>query len=389
MMSTIQLKSQILPKLEESKSINVPRELNFSGSVSPQISKLTKVGDSIFILKKESRKLYVIDIRNGLFDSIEPVFSKKNSEKTILNFDLGEKSIFLVTSSNDYVDEYNFNGKLLSRIRINGQFSRKFVSGRENLSYNANRNSIFVNVDESSPERFMLSKPERALNYFRRNDLIVEINRSGEKVNYFGSFDSLYMKNFYFHGMNYNFSVNERGQVVLSQELSNQLKLFSAPYSEAKVVSQKGRYMNKDVNELPVTMRPYASNEVYYQDVIDSYQYQNVKFLNNKNICYRSYTIAAIDSTALKMYPTQTLENTSKKCKAPSLRMLDQLDILKSKKLFVQILDIDNNSIVYDGPFVFMGKFFVPTKDSSSDEFFTYDWKDGVFTLYRYKLQQE
>jgi hypothetical protein len=352
-------------------------------------SKLIHHNNLLFLLTDESKRLYKIDLQNGSIDSILPSLTNRKSERPILNFELGSNSLFIADSRIDFIREFDFNGNPLGRIRMNRQISRKFVSGRENLSYNAQRNSIFVNVDESSPERFMLSNPERALNYFRRNDLIVEINRSGKRVNYFGSFDSLYRKNLYFHGMNYSFSMNERGDVILSQELSNELKLYSTPYSEAKEVAQKGRYITKDVNELPVTAGPYISNEAYYHHVIGSYQYQNVNFLNNRNLCYRTYVDATTDSTELKIYPVDTQFNTDGKCKAPSLRMLDQLDILKSKKLFVQILDIDNSAKVYDGPFVFMGKFFVPTKDSKSDEFFTYDWKDGVFTLYRYKLQQE
>jgi hypothetical protein len=354
-----------------------------------RLSKLIKQETKLFVLTSENRKLYVIDLLKVNPDTIHAISDARGVNKPVLNFELSYNSVFVADSRIDFLREYDFSGNQIGRIRLNRQLSKRFVSGRENLAYCSKRNSIFLNVDESSPERQLDTKPELAAKYFQRSDLIVEIDRSGKKVNYFGTFDSLYRQNFYFYGINYSFSMNESGVLVLSQELSADVKVYAPPYTNVKTLSFKGKFISKEESELPITKHPYLTNEAYYHDVISAFQYQNVNFLNNRNLCYRTYVDATSDTTLLRTYPLITHSSTTGKCKAPSLRMLDQLEILKSKKLFVQIFDIETGFVLYDGPFVFKGKFFLPAKEASSEEFFTYDWKDGVFTLYRYKLEQK
>jgi hypothetical protein len=357
------------------------------GSNSPRFGKILKFGQNIYMINAETGKLFVLDIVNHRFSSLLLEGDSLNT-RMIVNFELGPKSIFCVDAQMNFIYEYDYHGCYISKTRLNRKFSYRHTTALKNLVYNPQRNSFFVSVDRTSTERIMLRNPQRAKIYFQRNDLIVEIDRKGRKLSYFGSFDSLYQQQFYFHGNQHEFIASQDGRLILNLELSDAIQIYNSPHEQPKVLNFRGKFLTTDPKQLPVTQTPYINIEDYYSHRIASYQYQYINLLNNAGLFFRYYIDAIYDSTLEKVYVSQKEQSNPKMCLAPSARKLEQKDLLKQKPWYVQIINMKNSQLVYDGPFPFQGRYLLPSKDQSPNEFYSYDWSEGNFKLYRYELEK-
>ncbi|MFN3529308.1 MAG: hypothetical protein ACK417_05245 [Bacteroidia bacterium] len=378
-------KAQPQPAFELVDSLKINLTASLFGTETPPYAKILKRGHEVFFLAAETGRLYVIDLQKGLIRPFLPATDSLDVPQ-IANFDLGPNSIFTIDRGENTLREYDLNGQQIGSTRLNRMFSAVYVSARINFAYNEQRNSFLLEVAEHSPERSMLRKPQRAKKHFERNNLIVEMDRNGKKLRYFGAFDSLYRQQFYFHGSHYSFAVNKAGDLLLHQELSDAIQLYPPPYERAKTLAFRGQHLKLPQQQLPITVAPYFEVEDYYSHVISSYQYTYMTLLNSSGLCYRGYADAATDSTLERSYPERDLPAKPKMCVAPSPRKLDQLDLLRQKPRYVQLIDPASGKLLFDGPFPFEGKYFLPSKDIDWQEFHTYSWNNGWLFIYTYKI---
>ena len=375
--------AQPLQKVSATDSLLIDLSASVFGQVKPAYAKIVKKGNQVFFLTADTRLLYTLDLLSG---KISEVFPSADSTKPyrMVNFDLSDKRIFTVDRRMDYISEHDYQGKLLGRIRLNRMFAKTRLSGYESFAYHAQRNSFVVKVQRASPEAELLSHPQKAKSYFERHDLMAEVDRTGKRLATFGAFDLLYQQGPYFHGDHYSFVVDRTGRVLLHQELSDEVQLHEAPFEKAETLTFRGKYLTTTPAELPVTQKPYTAIEDFYSHAIASYQYAFMELLNGSGLIYRVYRDGGVDSTLDISYPPRNQPSDDKMCLAPSTRKLAQMDLLRQKPNYVQIIDCQAGQLLYDGVFAFDGDYLLPAKDQNPDVFYSYSWSGSKFKLYKY-----
>lgn len=378
--------AQPMPKVEATDSLLIDLSASVFGQVKPAYAKIVKKGNQVFFLTADTRLLYTLDLLSG---KISEVFPSADSTKPyrVVNFDLSDERIFTVDRRMDYVSEHDYQGKLLGRIRLNRMFAKTQLSGYESFAYHAQRNSFVVKVQRASPEAKLLSHPQKAKSYFERHDLMAEVDRTGKRLATFGAFDLLYRQGPFFHGDHYSFVVDRTGRVLLHQELSDEVQLHEAPFEKAETLTFRGKYLTTTPAELPVTQKPYTAIEDFYSHAIASYQYTFMELLNGSGLIYRLYRDGGVDSTLDISYPPRNQPSDDKMCLAPSTRKLAQMDLLRQKPNYVQIIDCQAGQLLYDGVFAFDGDYLLPAKDDNPGVFYSYSWTGAQFKLYSYQTK--
>lgn len=375
--------AQPMPKVEATDSLLIDLSASVFGQGKPAYAKIVKKGNQVFFLTADTRLLYALDLLSG---KISEVFPSADSTKPfrIVNFDLSDERIFTVDRRMDYISEHDYQGKHLGRIRLNHMFSKNQLSGYESFAYHAQRNSFVVKVQRPSPEAKLLSHPQKAKSYFERHDLMAEVDRTGKRLATFGAFDSVYQQGPYFHGDYYSFVVDRTGRVLLHQELSDEVQLHEAPLEKAEALTFRGKFLTTSLAQLPVTQMPYTAIEDFYSHAIASYQYTFMELLNGSGLIYRLYRDGGVDSTLDNSFPPRDQPSDDKMCLAPSPRKLAQMDLLRQKPNYVQIIDCQKGQLLYDGVFVFEGDYLLPAKDQKPDVFYSYSWSGSKFKLYKF-----
>lgn len=377
--------AQPMPKVEATDSLFIDLSASVFGQAKPGYAKIVKKGNQVFFLTSDTRLLYILDLLSG---KISEVFPSADSTKPyrIVNFDLSDERIFTVDLRMDFISEHDYQGKLLGRIRLNRMFTKTRLSGYESFAYHAKRNSFMLKVQTGSPEAELLSHPHKVKSYFERNDLIAEVDRKGKRLATFGAFDLLYQQRPYFHGDYYSFVVDRTGRVLLHQELSDEVQLHEAPFEKAETLTFRGKFLTVKSAQLPATQKPYTAIEDFYSHAITSYQYTFMELLNGNGLLYRVYRDGGVDSTLGISFPPRDQPSDDKMCLAPSPRKLAQMDLLRQKPSYVQIIDYQAGQLLYDGIFVFDGDYLLPSKDDNPGVFYSYSWTGAQFKLYSYEV---
>ncbi len=353
--------------------------------LKPTIAQMLRVDSLVFFLTAEKGELYVLDLKTG---SIKPFIQNELEKEVapIMLFDVSKSGVYTIQRNMRLITEYDLQGRRINSVKINAMWPKVWLSGRINFAYNERRNSFFLSIEQSSPELKLVKQQEKAKAYFDRQDLIAEVNRKGKIIHSFGFFDQLYQQQFYFHSKTNYFAVDESGQVLYTQHLSHAIFRYDTDNQTTHTLYLPGKFINITQAEVPVTNAPYLNTEDYNSHSIASYQYFHMKLLNATNLCYRIYRQAAVDSTLYRSYETVTIVENSKECVAPTTRKLEQMEILKNKQNYVQLIDYKANKVIYDGPFPFRGKFFLPSKYADPALFYTQEVGPEAFTIYTYKL---
>lgn len=348
------------------------------------IAKMLRSGTHLYFLVAETGQLQRLDLSTGQVKQLLPKPDAMEAIK-IYNFEVSSDRVFVVTAQMSHIYEYDLQGQPLRSIKINRMFRKTWLSGFRNFHFSEARQVFYLDVGPSTPvERNMLRKPEAAKKHFERQNLIAEVDTRGRIRQTLGSFAPIYRENLYFHSSDYNHFVTVAGKIVMTQGLSHALSLIDPTSGTTHTLAFPGQYIH--TTDIPITTQPYLAPEDYYSHLLATYGYPYLQPLNASRLCYRGYRDAGVDSTRFKTYPPREVAANNKACVAPSQRKIDQMELLRQKPYYIQIIDHQHNKLLYDGVFNFAGKYFLPAHEAPADQFYTYYWDTDGLHIYTYGL---
>ena len=377
---TLTCRSQVLFDLKDSTTIHLKNTI-FENN-TPQISKIVFANDKLIFTEMDKKSVNIFDVRTNTLKIFKPELLG-NKVMFFDNFDVTETDIFVVSKSLMKIYQVNHGGELISSYSLPKKNS-KYIDMRSFSYSNTLKRFYFLN-SRLFNEKYLNKRRQKSINFFSKNDLIIEIDSFFKSHNFFGFYDSLYIKNITPHSYRTSFVTDQKNVLLFSQNLSHSIYYVNLDNNSSKNLNFPGKYITLKDNEIPVSIMPYKRNEDYYNHLIRSFHYFDLVILNNINLCFRTYTDATIDTTENLVIEDNTL-NKKKLCVQPSERLLAQKDILVKKPKYVQIIDYHNSQLIFDGTFPFKGTFFLSSRSETANSFNTFQWNKDKIVIYHYSV---
>jgi hypothetical protein len=379
---TLFCRDEVLFNLTDSATILLHNTI-FEDNI-PQISKIIFVNDKLIFSELDKKSVYIFDTQTNSLKSFKPGMSD-NKEILLDNFDATMNDIFIVSASSMEIYKINYLGELIASFSLPKRISKKLDT--RCFSYSDTLQHFYLLNDERINENNLNKRRHEILKFFSKNNLIYEIDANGKLSNHFGFFDSLYIKNNLLYSYRTNFGTNQKDALLFSQNLSHSINVVNLNNLSIEKLHFPGKYITVKDDELPISTKPYIRNEEYYNHLIRSFHYYDLRILNNSNLCFRVYTDGVLDTT--ENLASQE-NNVSKEnfCTIPSERLLAQRDMIVNKKIYIQIIDYRKNRLVFDGSFPFKGTSLLNSRNEIFNSFFTYQWDKDNIVIYHYSIAE-
>jgi hypothetical protein len=373
-------RNQVLFDLKDSTTIHLENTIFYNNT--PQISKIVLVNDKLIFTEMDKKSVNIFDIRTNTLKIFKPEILG-NKVMFFDNFDVTETDIFVVSKSLMKIYQINHAGELISSFSLSKKHL-KYMDMRS-FSYSNTLKRFYLLNSRLFNEKYLNKRRQKSINFFSKKDLIIEIDSFFKSSNFFGFYDSLYLKNIIPHSYRTSFVTDQKNVLLFSQNLSHSIYYVNLDNNNSKNLNFPGKYITLRDIEIPVSIMPYTRNEDYYNHLIRSFHYFDLVILNNINLCFRVYTDAALDTTESLVSEDNSL-NKKKLCVQPSERLLAQKDILVKKPKYVQIIDYHNNQLIFDGTFPFKGTFFLSSRSKTANAFHTFQWNKDKIVIYHYSI---
>jgi len=373
-------RNRVLFDLKDSTTIHLKNTI-FDNN-TPQISKIIFIKDKLIFTEMDKKSINILDIRTNTLKIFKPDILG-NKVMFFDNFDVTETDIFVVSKSLMKIYQINHSGELISSYSISKKNS-KYIDMRS-FSYSNTLKRFYLLNSRLFNEKYLNKRRQKSLNFFSKNDLILEIDAIFKSSNFFGFFDSLYIKNILTHSYRTSLITDQKKVLLFSQNLSHSIYYVNLDNYSTKTLHFPGKYITLKDNEIPISTMPYTRNEDYYNHLIRSFHYFDLGTLNNNNLCFRVYTDGAID-TSESLVSQENSINKKKNCVQPSERLRAQKDILVNKPKYIQIIDYCNNQLIFDGSFPFKGTFFLSSRSETANSFNTFQWNKDKIVIYHYSI---
>lgn len=379
---TLFCKGEVLFNLTDSTTILLHNTI-FEDNI-PQVSKIIFVNDKLIFSELDKNSVFIFDIQTNSLKSFKPGMSD-NKEIVLDNFDATMNDIFIVSASSMVIYKINYSGELISSFSLPKRISKKLDT--RCFSYSGTLQHFYLLNEERINENYLNKRPHKVLKFFSRKNLIYEIDANGKLSNNFGFFDSLYIKNNLLYSYQTSFVTNQKDALLFSQNLSHSINIINLNSLSIEKLHFPGKYITVKDDELPISTKPYIRNEEYFNHLIRSFHYYDLRILNNSNLCFRVYTDGVLDTTE-NLASQQNSVRKENFCAIPSERLLAQRDMVVNKKTYIQIIDYHNNRLVFDGSFPFKGTSLLRSRNEIFNSFFTYQWNKDKIVIYHYSISE-
>ena len=366
-------------KMLDSVSIRIA---DITGSEYKDQGYRTRIFDSILIIFiNESNDFYKVNLHT---QKVEKSSLRKDSKKDsyyAYDYYLSEACISTINYSGSEIRQYDWDGDLRKIIKTKSLFSKYHIKPFSNIVYDSVKDLFYMPIATKFREEFILKKTKKAKEYYSREGLIGAFNSKGKLIEKIGEYDELYQSDFYTHSDRYYFDLSANNEIILSQQLSHTIQIIS---THKKRIALKGKFIDLDIQDIPVSKS--VQKEDTKENRINSFNYGKISSANNGGLTFRYYKISATDTTTSILDTTTFEDKDLAICKAPTQRELNQEKILKSKKHYVQLFDLNTESVFYDGVFPFEGEYIYSNRYTEAGEIWTGSLTLDEIKLYRYSV---
>ncbi|SFT39457.1 hypothetical protein SAMN05216474_0314 [Lishizhenia tianjinensis] len=337
--------------------------------------------NKLYLFTLKTKTLYSYDIQNQAIDSLHFEVIEKESLPYNSNIILDDSLIHYITRNQEII-QFSWEGKEVKRMKTAHFFSKYNFPNKSYPYYHPPSKSYFLNLSPSyDPKKYDYRK-----NHYRKHVVetprIVRINAKGKRTKYFGDFDSLYYQGNYQYYADSYFTVQDQS-VLFSQNLSHDIKIYSLQGELEKVYHIPGKCITQAQNELN-SIDTLIDFEMLNTLHLENYHYSQLRSLGTGKLIYRYY-YPAVEDTSVVMPKTE--EPTAFVCGSRTIKELEQSEIFKNRKEFLQVFDAQSGKLVYDDEYPFLGYFILqPLVDQ---RIATATASTNAIQLYIYKAQTD
>lgn len=315
-----------------------------------------RFNEYLFIYPLYQDSIFKFNLKTKQVSGIKLEKNNKRNHFLISRIDVSKNMISAVNNEGTKINQYTWEGGLLNSIKPKLFWSKSFASIPQNIEYDPIHDVIYLAIRSKFRESFIVKKKKKVKKYYARTGLIGAFNSKGKLLAKLGQYDSLYQSNFYLYADRYSFRLNDKNELLLSQELSPKVEVFSVqPEESSTEYIFKAKHIKKDFSEIQkVTF--VQSREEYNTAVIESFHYFSVNQINNENLYYRYYKPSSKDTTGILEVLEDDLVN-GKFCKPLSEKEINQKEILRNMPIYLQVINLKDQKIIYDDLTPFIGWF--------------------------------
>jgi hypothetical protein len=338
-----------------------------------------------FIFPTEKNCLLKYDLHNKSIGQINLESKGKKDNFKTWKIYLFKDVILAMNFEGNELRKYLWNGKLVSSIKPKLKLSKFLISHFKLLEYDEKSNLFYVAIRKKFNEDYLDKNIKKAKKYYQRIGLIGVFDSKGKLIKKIGQYDSLYHNSNYYFADFYSFNLNEKGEIILTQQLSPKIKRINVQNNEINEIELKGKHITKDLSQISKATKKLG-NETYNMYQIESFAYYGVKKLTENGIYLRDYQIDYIDTTKSMLTEFTYEKSNSKLCKAMSEREIAQKNFIKNIPQYIQVFNINSSYIYFDSLSPFNGSLY---KNATSE----YVWsgkfkKDNIIMLYKYEFNE-
>jgi len=357
------------------------KEMSFDDAINRGYG--VKIYDStLFIFGFMSNSIVKVNLKNQAHERILLESDKEKNHIKVRNIVITKNQIICYDRDNKIITHHNWDGSLLRKIKIGfGMSGYELGYVNSYFEYDNINNHFYLPIEKKSS--FTVHKNYRKmLKYYQRDGLIGVFDSEGKLIDRIGQYDSIYHSGYYSYSNHYWFSLDLKGRIYLSQELSPKMWVFPIGTSP-QFLNVKGANITKEIDQIP-KINKRLNNEEYYSALIQSYRYYQINQLN-ENLYIRKYVDATIDTTTAIVQIDNNTSKINNQCKAPSVREINQAKILDTRQEYMLLFDSTGN-VIYDGNSLFEGYVANQNFEFNNLYFWTSNLSPSEFVLRRYVI---